>query len=155
MPDKRNTDFKWVERISTLMDNKFSIGTFRFGLDPLLNFIPFAGQAVTFGTSLVLVIVMYRNGVGSKVAVRMLINVMIDAVIGSIPLLGNLFDFFSKANQKNIILLREHYFEGKHQGSAKRLLLSVFALLLMVCGFLFYLMWILAEWLFQSINNFF
>ncbi|TJZ62285.1 DUF4112 domain-containing protein [Sphingobacterium olei] len=153
--DKRSKDFRWVERMSKWMDSEFSIGKFKFGLDPILNFIPLGGQTASFGISLMLVIVMYRNGVGSKVAVKMLLNVMLDAILGSIPLIGNIFDFFNKANQKNIKLLKEHYFEEKHQGSAKGLLISIFFILFLLCGVIFYMMWLLGEWLFSSIENLF
>lgn len=153
--DKRKKDFLWVERVSNLMDNKFSIGGFRFGLDPLLNFIPYAGQGVSFGTSILLVIIMLRNGVGSRVAVKMLLNTMFDAIVGSIPLFGQIFDFFNKANQKNIKLLREHYFEDKHQGSAKGLLITIFIILIVSCVAIFYMMWLLAEWTFTVLSNLF
>ena len=88
------------------MDSRFRIGNFRFGLDPILNFIPFGGQIATFIISLVLVSVMYRNGASSKVAVKMLLNVTWDALLGSIPIFGNVFDFFNKANEKNVKLLQ-------------------------------------------------
>lgn len=153
--EKRKKDFVWVERISYLLDNKFKIGGFRFGLDPLLNLIPYAGQLISFGTSIILVLVMLRNGVGSKVAVKMLLNIMYDAFFGSIPFFGQIFDFFNKANQKNINLLREHYFENKHQGSAKALLLTILIILLLSCVLLFYIMWILTSWLIHTISELF
>lgn len=153
--DKRKKDFAWVERIANLLDNKFSIGGFRFGLDPLLNLIPYAGQVVSFGTSILLVIVMLRNGAGSKVGVKMLLNIIYDAILGSIPLFGQVFDFFNKANQKNIKLLREHYFEDKHQGSAKGLLITIFILLFLSCFAIIYLMWVLAEWIFDFVGSIF
>lgn len=140
-------DFKWVERVSTLMDSKFSLAGFRFGLDPLLNFFPFIGQGISFATALLLVLVMYRNGVSPKAATRMLLNVMIDAVIGAIPLFGNVFDFFFKANKKNVSILKEYYYEGKHQGGAKGLLTTIFVLMLLLCFVLFYLLWLLGEWI--------
>lgn len=146
-------DFVWVERMSYLLDNRFRIGGFRFGLDPLLNLIPYAGQFIAFGSSILLVLVMLRNGVGSKVAVRMLLNVIYDAFWGSIPIFGQVFDFFNKANQKNITLLREHYFENKHQGSAKGLLISIFVVLLLVCILLFYFIWTLSTWFIQFLSN--
>lgn len=152
---KREKDFAWIERMSTLLDNKFSIGGFRFGLDPLLNLIPYAGQFVAFGMSLALVVVMLRNGAGSKVAVKMLLNVLLDAILGSIPLIGYAFDFFNKANKKNVKLLREHYFEGKHQGSAKGLLITLFIIIVLLCVAVFYLMYILAEWIFETLGNVF
>lgn len=153
--EKRKKDFAWVERISYLLDNKFKIGGFSFGLDPLLNLIPYAGQFISFGTSIVLVLVMLRNGVGSKVAVKMLLNIIYDAFFGSIPFFGQIFDFFNKANQKNILLLKEHYFENKHQGSAKTLVITILAILLVSCVLLFYIMWVLTSWLIHSINSLF
>jgi hypothetical protein len=129
------------------MDSRFRIGNFRFGLDPILNFIPFGGQIATFIISLVLVSVMYRNGASSKVAVKMLLNVTWDALIGSIPLFGNVFDFFNKANEKNIKLLKEHYYDNKHQGSAKRILITLGLVLFILIVLFIYAMYALTVWL--------
>lgn len=149
--DKINKDFQWVERLSVLMDSRFRIGKFRFGLDPILNFIPFAGQIATLIISLVLVSVMYRNGTSGKLTIRMLLNVTYDAILGSIPLFGNVFDFFNKANDKNIKLLREHYYENKHQGSGIGILLTIAIILfVLILGFI-YLMYALTVWLFNGI----
>jgi len=106
--ENRRKDFLWLDRISSLLDNKFNLWGFRFGLDPLLNLIPYGGQLISFGTSLLLVIIMLRHGAGSKVVVKMLLNVFLDAIVGTIPLVGYAFDFFFKANRKNVKLLREH-----------------------------------------------
>jgi NAD/NADP transhydrogenase beta subunit len=152
---KRKKDFIWVERVSYLLDNKFNIGGFRFGLDPLLNLIPYAGQIISFGISILLVLIMLRNGAGSKVAVKMLLNVIYDAFFGAIPFFGQVFDFFHKANQKNIILLHEYYFEEKHQGSAKKLLISIFIILLVVCIALFYFIWLLSGWFIRLLGTIF
>ena len=45
-------------------------------------------------------------------------NAFLDVMIGKIPVLGTIFDFTYKANDRNVKLLKEHYFEDKHQGSA-------------------------------------
>jgi len=144
---KRDREFRWVERFATLLDNQFSIGTFRFGLDPLLNFIPLAGQAVSLSSALLLVLVMYRNGVSPNAASKMLVNVLWDAFLGSIPFLGNIFDFFKKANQKNIKILKEYYYQGKHQGGAKRVFLSLFIVILLVSFIFIYLLWLFGAWI--------
>ncbi|WP_149524230.1 MULTISPECIES: DUF4112 domain-containing protein [Sphingobacterium] len=149
--ERINKDFLWVERLSVLMDSRFRIGNFRFGLDPILNFIPFAGQIATFIISLVLVTVMYRNGASGKIAIKMLLNVTWDALLGSIPLLGNIFDFFNKANDKNIKLLREHYYENKHQGSGKNIIFLIVSILAIVITLLIYAMYALSVWLFNLI----
>lgn len=152
---KRQKDFAWIEQFATLLDNKYSIGGFRFGLDPLLNLIPYADQVVSFLMSLGLVVVMLRNGVGTKVGVKMLLNILYDAILGSIPLIGYAFDFFNKANRKNVKLLREYYFEDKHQGSATRLLVTLLIIIVLLCIGFIYLMYILASWLFTSLGNLF
>ena len=145
--EKIDKDFQWVKRLSVLMDSRFRIGNFRFGLDPILNFIPFGSQIATFIISLVLVSVMYRNGASSKIAVKMLLNVTWDALIGSIPLFGNVFDFFNKANEKNIKLLKEHYYDNKHQGSAKRILITLGLVLFILIVLFIYAMYALTVWL--------
>ncbi len=149
--EKRKKEFVWLQRFSSLMDDKFNIGGFRFGLDPLLNLIPYGGQAVSFGTSLLLVIIMLRNGAGSKVVVKMLLNIIYDAVLGAIPFFGQVFDFFNKANKKNITLLHEHYFENKHQGSATGILITILVILFALCAVLFYLLWIFGKWVWSLI----
>jgi len=149
--ERINKDFVWVERLSVLMDSRFRIGNFRFGLDPILNFIPFAGQIATFIISLILVTVMYRNGASGKIAIKMLLNVTWDAILGSIPLLGNIFDFFNKANDKNIKLLREHYYENKHQGSGKNIIFLIVSILAIVITLVIYAMYALSVWLFNLI----
>lgn len=144
--DKIQRDFHWVRTLSVLLDSKFRIGKFSFGLDPILNFIPFAGQGITFITSVLLVLIMYKNGVSSKAAAKMLINSLVDAAVGAIPIFGNVYDFFNKANQKNIKLLEEHYYEGKHQGSATKLLFGILIVLLLCCVLMLYLLWVVGKW---------
>ncbi len=150
---KIDQDFGWIDRISWLMDNQFKIGSFRFGLDPILNLIPLGGAIAGFGTSLVLVIAMWRNGASPKLVIRMLLNISLDAVLGSIPFLGNLFDFFSKANEKNIKLLRQHYYEGKHTGSGIGIIISILAVFFILIGVTFYLIWTLFSWAFSLLNG--
>jgi len=87
---------KWVERVASIMDDKFRIpGTsFRFGLDPVLNLIPFAGDVSGFVVSAALLYVMAKNGVSRKVLILMAVNISIDAAVGAIPLLGQISDFY-------------------------------------------------------------
>ena len=141
---------KWVERIAYLLDEKFCLpGTkFRFGLDPLMNLVPVAGDISGFLVAAALVWVMARHGVSRKVLILMVVNICIDALIGGIPLIGQVFDFYYKANSRNIKLLKEHYEEGKHQGSGTGVLVTVFIVLfLLFTGFLF-LMYKIMTWIF-------
>lgn len=117
-----------VKRISKLMDEEFSIGGFKFGLDPILNLIPVAGDVGTYVVSLSLIFTMLKHGVSGKVAMKMIGNATLDALVGAIPVIGWIFDFTYKANMRNTKLLAEYYTEGKHTGSAKPYV-ALFALL--------------------------
>ena len=139
---------KWVEQIAYLLDERFRIpGTnFRFGLDPILNFIPIAGDLSGFALSSALILTMAKNGASGKIVALMAVNAMLDLVIGAIPILGQIFDFTYKANSKNIRLLKEHYEEGKHQGSGKGVwITALIALILLFVLFLF-VIWKVLEW---------
>lgn len=148
-----NQDFGWIDRVSWLMDNQFKIGKFRFGLDPILNLIPLGGAIGGFGTSLILVVAMWRNGASPKLVIRMLLNISLDAILGSIPFLGNLFDFFSKANEKNIKLLRQHYYEGKHTGSGIGIIITILIVFFLFISLTVYLVWTLFSWAFSLLNG--
>lgn len=147
--DQIKRDFMWVDRVAWLMDEKFRIGgsRFRFGLDPLINLVPFLGNIVGFGVSLMLVIVMWRNGASRKVVMLMTINVILDTTVGAIPVIGQVFDFFFKANTKNILLLREYYYQGKHQGKGNDVLAVIFGLILLLMAGFIYLLWEAFIWL--------
>ncbi|MFK8112602.1 MAG: DUF4112 domain-containing protein [Rubripirellula sp.] len=112
-------DLQWVDRFSRLLDTKFRIpGTkVRFGVDFLLGLIPGAGDILSLGFSGLLVATMAKNGASARLVARMMLNVLLDAVVGTVPLLGNIFDLFFKANYRNLQLMREYYDEGKHTGS--------------------------------------
>jgi hypothetical protein len=143
---------KWVEQIASVMDDKFRIpGTnFRFGLDPILNLIPFAGDVSGFLVSAALLYVMAKNGVSRKVLILMAINISVDAAIGAIPLLGQISDFYIKANTRNIKLLKEHYQEGRHTGSGNGIIAILLIVLLIIISVILYLSYIALHWLFMQ-----
>jgi hypothetical protein len=127
--DSKNefTDLRWLERTAHLLDSQFQIpGTkFKFGLDPILGLIPVLGDASTLIISAIMVLYMAKYGVSGKVLVMMVLNIVLDAVVGGIPVLGSIFDFVYKANDKNMRLLKEHYHEGKHQGSGMWIIITI------------------------------
>jgi hypothetical protein len=122
------------------MDSKFLIpGTnIRFGIDPLMSLFPIVGDFATYVVSGMLIYTMYSEGASGKVVIKMIINSTLDAIIGTIPLVGTVFDIFYRANDRNVRLLKEHYFEGKHQGSGKGLLLVIALVALLVTSAAFY-----------------
>jgi hypothetical protein len=143
---------KWVERIASVMDDNFRVpGTnFRFGLDPILNFIPFAGDLSGFIISAALLYIMAKNGASRKVLILMSLNIAIDAIVGAIPLVGQVSDFYIKANTRNIKLLKEHYQKGKHTGNGYGIIVILLIVLFVVMAAVVYVSYIALHWLFSK-----
>jgi hypothetical protein len=100
-----------LERLAWLMDRAISIpGTkISVGLDALLGLLPVGGDVLTGIVQAALVLIALRHyRVPRSVAARMMGNVALDIAIGSIPLLGDLFDVAFKANTRNIKLLEPY-----------------------------------------------
>jgi len=102
---------EWAQRLTRLLDSAIKIpGTdIRIGLDPILGLLlPELGDALTATLSVTLLGVAFKERVPKLVMARMLVNIAIDAVLGAIPLVGDLFDFAFKANEKNLALIERH-----------------------------------------------
>ena len=146
-------DFKWIDRLSSFLDSKYRIpGTnIRFGIDPILGLIPGLGDVTSFTFSSFLILIMAQKGASGKVVALMVINAAIDAIFGSIPILGTFFDVFYKANNRNVRLLKKHYQEGKYQGSGKGVVtITLVVLVVLFVGLIFLLFKFLSfifEWL--------
>lgn len=138
-----------IKRLVYLLDEQFRLpGTnFRFGLDPLMNLFPVVGDMTGFIISAGLLLAMARKGASNKLVVLMSINIFIDAIIGGIPVIGQVFDFFFKANSRNLRLIKEHYIEGKHSGSGKNTLVLAVVILIILLTLLIFLLVKLGDWL--------
>ncbi|MBN8549730.1 MAG: DUF4112 domain-containing protein [Deltaproteobacteria bacterium] len=99
---------KRAEWISRIFDSAIQVpGTdLRIGLDPVIGLIPGIGDAISTIASGALILDAARLGVSNSVLFRMLSNLLIDSLVGAIPLFGDLFDFAWKANLRNLELLR-------------------------------------------------
>jgi len=99
-----------VKMLAQLMDSAIEIPGLRIrvGLDALLGLVPGAGDLASSFVSLYIVRVAHRSGVSRLTLARMMFNILCDWIVGSIPLAGDVFDIFWKANQKNVKLLLEH-----------------------------------------------
>ena len=136
-------DLKGIEQLTRWMDAKFRFpGTnFRFGLDGLIGLIPGVGDLSTFAISGYLVLLMAKNGASGLVLSRMILNIVIDAALGAIPVIGDLFDFAHKANLKNLRLMQEYYVEGRHRGSAWRVIVPVLIVLALILAGIIWLIY--------------
>ncbi len=103
-------DVAKLRRFSYLMDEAFRVpGTrFRFGWDPIIGLVPGIGDAASSLLSLGIFWAAFRSGVPKIIKARMLLNLIIDTLVGTIPVLGDLFDVAWKANMRNLALLEKH-----------------------------------------------
>jgi Domain of unknown function (DUF4112) len=93
------------------MDEQFVVpGTnIRFGWDTILGLFPGIGDALTSAISLLIVHHARQSGASPVLLARMIANVGLDFLLGSIPLVGDAFDLAWKANLKNARLLEQHW----------------------------------------------
>jgi len=97
-----------IERLSWLMDDLFRIPVlgWRFGLDAIIGLIPALGDTTTSLVSFYILASAVRYRVPKITLLRMGLNIAIDYVVGSLPVVGDLFDAWWKSNQMNVELLR-------------------------------------------------
>lgn len=99
-----------LERLATRMDSFLRVpGTpIRLGLDSVLGLIPGIGDALALAPAGYIVTEAWRMGAPGRMIGRMLGNIAIDTTLGTVPLLGDVFDVFWKGNRRNVVLLRKH-----------------------------------------------
>ena len=97
-------------QFAELLDSKFRIPNtnIRFGIDPIIGLVPGIGDWIGGLGSLYFMVYAAVLEARVPVLLRMLFNILLDIIIGTIPLLGEIFDVGWKANLKNAELLEEH-----------------------------------------------
>lgn len=93
--------------IAKLLDSQFRVPLtrWRFGLDGILGLVPGVGDVATALVGAYGLVVAYKLGAPASIHARMVLNLLVDAGVGSIPIAGDLFDFAFKANIRNQRLL--------------------------------------------------
>lgn len=99
---------KIARYLSYLLDSRFGVGRFRFGLDPILGLIPGFGDVFTTVFSFYIVWIAIQTNVPSHVIGQMIRNIIFDLIIGLIPFFGDIADFAYRASSKNFRLLEKH-----------------------------------------------
>lgn len=97
-----------MQTIANILDSAFVIpGTKqRVGIDAIIGLIPGAGDVVTTILSSYIIWEARNLGVSRTALARMLTNLGIHAVVGSLPLIGDIFDAFFRVNQRNMRIVR-------------------------------------------------
>jgi hypothetical protein len=117
-----NADEAQLQRLdafANLLDARFRVpGTgWRFGLDSVVGLVPGVGDAATLAVALWVLLQAHRLGASKGILARMAGNVIVDAVFGSVPLVGDIFDVAFKSNRRNVALLRRHLGQTKTLGN--------------------------------------
>lgn len=133
--DTTHSSLRQVRGIARILDEAIRIpGTnIRIGLDPILGLIPgggdIAGGVLTGG----IVLLAAREGAPASVLTRMVMNLAIDAAVGTVPLLGDLFDVAWRANTKNAELFEQWLASpGRTQRASKLVVALLLALILLL-----------------------
>jgi hypothetical protein len=143
-----------LRRLARLFDSAVRVpGTgITIGLDPLLGLIPGIGDLATPILSLAILWHAATVRVPRVVLARMVLNALIDAGIGAIPIAGDLFDFAWKANEWNMALLERHAVPGRPPSSGDYLFVVLCCLVVALAALLpLVLTWWVVHWLARSL----
>lgn len=107
--DEYSSHLRRIEKLAHLFDARFSVpGTqIRFGWDGIIGLVPGIGDTLTLLPQLYLLFESWRLKLGTTVILKILLNILIDWLIGMIPVLGDLFDVAFKSNLRNAKLVAE------------------------------------------------
>ena len=107
--DEYSARLERIDKLAKLLDAQFTLpGTpIRFGWDGIIGLIPGIGDTVTLLPQLYLLYEAVRAKVGLPTILKMAVNVAIDWLVGTIPVLGDVFDVVWKSNLRNAQLLAE------------------------------------------------
>jgi hypothetical protein len=146
---------KGLERytfLTYLFDQAFRVpGTkWRFGLDSVLGLIPGAGDVVGALVGAYGVLVARNLGAPLSVQLHMLGNLTLDAFVGAVPIIGDLFDFAFKAHVRNRALL-ETWLQ-KPRATRKRSVVILVIVPLVLIVILFGTIWLAVASLYWLVN---
>lgn len=105
--ESRRAAIERLRRLAVLMDSSIRLPgvNYRIGLDGILGFVPGAGDAIGLLISAYIVFEARRLGATRKQLALMAANVLIDALVGTVPIFGDVFDFAFKANVRNLRIM--------------------------------------------------
>ena len=146
MPRNLTSD-EHLDYIAALLDDIFQIpGTkIRFGLDALIGWIPGIGDAMAGTASFLIVFASWRRGARAITLTRMIANVLLETMVGAIPVAGDIFHVVWKANRRNYrLLMREREQPGYHTGRDWMFLVAILVVAIAAVGIpIGVLIWIL------------
>jgi hypothetical protein len=110
----------FAEKIAWAMDGMIPIGRWSIGLDGILGLIPGLGDVIGALIGMLIVLRAVQAGIPRVVIARMMTNIAIDTFVGSVPFLGDAFDFVYKSNSKNLRIYEEALNSGHSRAATAR-----------------------------------
>lgn len=107
----RSSSLAEVDTLAWLLDNSIPVpgtGGRRFGIDAIIGLVPGIGDLVSGVIGLFVVWRGARLGLPAVAVARMLATTVVDLAVGSIPVVGDVFDLWFKANTRNLAVMRRH-----------------------------------------------
>ncbi len=136
-PDEE-TSARRLRRLAWLLDNSIPLpGGYRIGLDGLIGLVPGIGDAAGALVSSYMVVEAGRLGASKALLLRMAFNVLLETLIGTVPVAGDLFDFAYKANLRNLHLLEAHARDPVGQRRSNRVVAAAIIVGVLAIVFLF------------------
>lgn len=125
--------FKWL---ALIMDGLFRApGTkFRFGINPLIDFVPLVGDLTAGFVSFSILVYAVSRGLPKILLARMGLNLLINELVGIIPVVGSAFAIWFRPNKRNYDLLQRHIHLPNRSGKADWVFVSVILVLVCVAG---------------------
>lgn len=100
-----------LDRLADALDSRFRVPLtqIRFGWDTVLGLLPGIGDIAALAPAGYILLEAHDLGAPTSLKARMAANIMVDTAIGSVPVVGDIFDIGWRANRRNVTLLRTHF----------------------------------------------
>lgn len=149
-----------IEQLATFLDSaiKLPFINYRIGWEPIIGLIPGIGDVAGVILSGTIIVQAARIGTPKTVLLYMIINSAIEALVGMIPIIGDIFDFVWKANTRNVRLMQKALNDPKAAKSRSRTMMAVMwlgffgALVLLVLA-VAALGWFIFQWIYGLVDN--
>ena len=135
-----------LRALARLLDSSIPLpGGYRIGLDGIVGLVPGLGDAIGASLSAYIIVQSARLGASWPTLLRMTTNVLIESVVGIIPVAGDLFDFAWKANLRNVALLEQGLGQPARGSPRRRLTWAIVMLLVLLAGVIVVSIWLFLE----------
>lgn len=153
-PPDAEARLKRVRALAWFLDRLFSLGgNRRFGVEPLIGLIPGLGDWIGGALSLYILYEGARLGLSWRVLGQMGFNIFVEAIVGTVPVAGDIIDFFWQANMRNVQLIERHYAPRLKPRPLGRIVLLIGLAAFLLTFLLITMAFLVARWIWSFISQ--